>query len=50
MDPILFYPPFAVTTAQLPDREKAVISHRARAFRNLRLWLRTQKRDQIVPI
>lgn len=38
-DPIFFYPPLNVTTAQLPDRDKAVISHRARAFRDLRRWL-----------
>jgi XTP/dITP diphosphohydrolase len=40
-DPIFWYPPFEVTTAQLPDRDKAVISHRARAFRDLRRWLRS---------
>jgi XTP/dITP diphosphohydrolase len=38
-DPIFFYPPFHVTTAQLSDPDKAVISHRARAFRDLRRWL-----------
>ena len=38
-DPIFYYPPFKVTTAQLPDHDKAVISHRARAFRDLRRWL-----------
>lgn len=38
-DPIFRYPPFACTTAQLPDRDKAVVSHRARAFRDLRRWL-----------
>jgi len=38
-DPIFFYPPFQLTTAQLPDRDKAAISHRARAFRDLRRWL-----------
>ena len=38
-DPIFRYPPFACTTAQLPDRDKAVVSHRARAFRDLRKWL-----------
>lgn len=38
-DPIFWYPPLKVTTAQLPDEEKAVISHRARAFRDLRRWL-----------
>lgn len=40
-DPIFRYPPFRCTTAQLPDRDKAVISHRARAFRDLRRWLVT---------
>jgi XTP/dITP diphosphohydrolase len=40
-DPIFFYPPFGVTTAQLPDRDKAVVSHRARAFRDLHRWLRS---------
>ena len=38
-DPIFWYPPFGCTTAQLADRDKAVISHRARAFRDLRRWL-----------
>ena len=41
-DPIFYYPPFGHTTAELPDEAKAVISHRARAFRDLRRWLRTQ--------
>jgi XTP/dITP diphosphohydrolase len=48
-DPIFFYAPFNVTTAQLSDREKSIISHRARAFRNLRLWLAFENRDQVVP-
>jgi XTP/dITP diphosphohydrolase len=38
-DPIFWYPPFACTTAQLQDREKAIVSHRARAFRDLHRWL-----------
>ena len=38
-DPIFWYPPFGCTTAQLPDADKAVISHRARSFRDLRRWL-----------
>jgi XTP/dITP diphosphohydrolase len=41
-DPIFFYPPLGVTTAQLPDHDKAVISHRARAFRDLRRWLTSE--------
>ena len=35
-DPIFWYPPLQKTTAQLPDPEKAIVSHRARAFRDLR--------------
>ena len=42
-DPIFRYPPFKQTTAELPDDAKAVVSHRARAFRDLRRWLRTQQ-------
>lgn len=38
-DPIFWYPPFKATTAQLRDADKAVVSHRARAFRDLRRWL-----------
>ena len=40
-DPIFLYPPFGCTTAQLIDRDKATVSHRARAFRDLRRWLTT---------
>lgn len=42
-DPIFFYPPFNCTTAQLTDRDKAVVSHRARAFRDLHRWLATTR-------
>ena len=38
-DPIFFYPPLACTTAELIDADKAMVSHRARAFRDLRRWL-----------
>ena len=41
-DPIFYYPPFGLTTAQVPDQDKAVVSHRARAFRDLRRWLTTR--------
>ena len=41
-DPIFFYPPLRRTTAQLPFDEKTAISHRARAFRDLRQWLQTR--------
>lgn len=40
-DPIFRYPPFNVTTAELTGEEKAAVSHRARAFRDLRRWLKT---------
>lgn len=41
-DPIFFYPPLGCTTAQLIDADKAVVSHRARAFRDLHRWLTTK--------
>ena len=41
-DPIFRYPPLNVTTAELTDDEKAAVSHRARAFRDLRRWLLSQ--------
>ena len=41
-DPIFYYPPFAKTTAELTDAQKAIISHRARAFRDLRRWLESE--------
>jgi len=41
-DPIFRYPPFQQTTAELPDHLKAAISHRARAFRDLRRYLATR--------
>jgi XTP/dITP diphosphohydrolase len=41
-DPIFFYPPLNCTTAELADADKAMVSHRARAFRNLHRWLETK--------
>jgi XTP/dITP diphosphohydrolase len=41
-DPIFWYPPFKCTTAQLIDADKAAVSHRARAFRDLHRWLLTK--------
>ena len=41
-DPIFWYPPLQRTTAQLPDSEKAIVSHRARAFRDLRRFFTTR--------
>ncbi|HTM32860.1 MAG TPA: RdgB/HAM1 family non-canonical purine NTP pyrophosphatase [Vicinamibacterales bacterium] len=35
-DPIFLYPPLARTTAEMTSEEKAAVSHRARAFRDLR--------------
>jgi XTP/dITP diphosphohydrolase len=42
-DPIFFYPPFGKTTAACSDDEKAIVSHRGRALRNLARWLRTRR-------
>lgn len=39
-DPIFFYPPLGRTTAELPDSEKAAVSHRGRALRDLQRWLK----------
>ncbi len=47
-DPIFFYPPLNVTTAQLPDHDKAAISHRARAFRDLRRWLHSESATKLL--
>ena len=41
-DPIFRYPPLKLTTAELADERKAAVSHRARAFRDLRRWLEKQ--------
>jgi XTP/dITP diphosphohydrolase len=38
-DPIFRYPPLNATTAELSGDAKAAVSHRARAFRDLRRWL-----------
>lgn len=42
-DPIFFYPRFAKTMAKCSPEEKAAISHRGRAFRDLARWLRHEK-------
>lgn len=38
-DPIFYYPPLRQTTAELTDEQKASVSHRARAFRDLSAFL-----------
>lgn len=38
-DPIFYYPPFGCTLAELDRERKALVSHRGKAFRNLREWL-----------
>ncbi len=38
-DPIFYYPPLGVTLAQLSQEEKARVSHRGQAFRQLRGFL-----------
>lgn len=38
-DPIFYYPPFGCTLAELDRERKASVSHRGKAFRNLREWL-----------
>jgi XTP/dITP diphosphohydrolase len=38
-DPIFFYPPYGCTLAEVEGGKKAAVSHRGRAFRQLRDWL-----------
>jgi XTP/dITP diphosphohydrolase len=38
-DPIFYYPPFGCTLAELDRERKALVSHRGKAFRNLRHYL-----------
>lgn len=38
-DPMFFYPPLGRTLAELTDSEKAMVSHRGNAFRQLREFL-----------
>jgi len=41
-DPIFFFPPLGLTLAELDDEEKAAVSHRGAAFRQLRDHLATR--------
>jgi XTP/dITP diphosphohydrolase len=43
-DPIFFYPPFGCTLAEAGER-KSSVSHRAKAFEQLRLWLESSVRS-----
>jgi XTP/dITP diphosphohydrolase len=38
-DPIFFYPPYGRTLGEVPQDEKAAVSHRGAAFRQLRAFL-----------
>ncbi len=38
-DPIFYYPPFGKTLAEIPEAQKAEVSHRGHAFRQLRAFL-----------
>jgi XTP/dITP diphosphohydrolase len=38
-DPLFFYPPLGKSFAELLPEEKAQVSHRGKAFRNLREWI-----------
>jgi XTP/dITP diphosphohydrolase len=40
-DPIFFYPPLGRTTAELEPDVKAAVSHRGKAFAQLRTFLST---------
>jgi XTP/dITP diphosphohydrolase len=38
-DPMFFYPPYGRTFGQVTPAEKAAVSHRGQAFREVRAWL-----------
>ena len=38
-DPIFFYPPYGCTLAEVDGTRKAAVSHRGKAFAQLRAWL-----------
>ena len=38
-DPIFYYPPYGCTLGEVDGDKKAAVSHRGRAFRQLREWL-----------
>lgn len=38
-DPIFYYPPYAATLAEVEGARKAAVSHRGKAFRQLKDWL-----------
>ena len=38
-DPIFFYPPYGCTLAEVEGEKKAAVSHRGKAFRQLKNWL-----------
>lgn len=40
-DPIFFYPPYGRTFGEVTEEEKMAVSHRGRAFAQLRHWLQT---------
>jgi XTP/dITP diphosphohydrolase len=42
-DPIFLYPPLSCTTAEMTNDQKAAVSHRARAFRDLARYLHTRR-------
>jgi XTP/dITP diphosphohydrolase len=38
-DPIFWYPPYGCTLAEVDGERKAAVSHRGKAFRELRAWI-----------
>jgi XTP/dITP diphosphohydrolase len=44
-DPIFFYPPYDCTLAEVEGEQKALVSHRGKAFRQVREWLQGGVKD-----
>ena len=49
-DPIFFYPPYGCTLAEVEGAKKAAVSHRGKAFRQLRDWLSLPTLPRLRPI
>ena len=47
-DPIVYYPPFNKTMAEMTDEEKNSISHRGKAIRKFEKWLNENKQNTFI--
>jgi XTP/dITP diphosphohydrolase len=48
-DPIFFYPPYGCTLGEVEGEKKAAVSHRGKAFRQLKDWLLASNPPPVPP-